>query len=531
MLEKDSLFKTGEKERIWQKYCGFLDLSIVEFMEIQEQLLMDQIELVHDSPLARKLMPRKPKDIHEFRKLVPLTTFDDYAAYLDEVNEDVLAVKPYLWAQTSGRGGVLKLVPYTERGIDNLAMLTIAMMILACASRRGEVRIGNGMRLLHCLPPPPYLTGILSRIVPQLLDARIIPPLDEYQDTELESRIRDGFQIALRTGVDLLCSLTNVLVKMGEVFAESSGQMKFSRPMLHPKVMLRLIRAWLRAKREKRVLLPKDLWPLQGLACYGTDTSIYREQLIHYWGKEPLELYGATEAGLIAINAWNKKSMTFAPSTCFLEFAPEKEWLKSRETKDYQPATVLLDEVRPGERYEVILTNFYGMPFLRYRVGDLIRIVALQDEETRIEIPQMVFDSRADDIIDIGGFPRLDEKTTWQAIANTGIKYEDWSIRKEYERNQPIISLYIELKEEKESEEVERLLHQQLVTINRDYRDLVNMLNIRLLRVTLLPAGSFQRYYEQKQRAGASLAHLKPPHMNASDAIIQDLVEPRATST
>ncbi|MCJ7654030.1 MAG: hypothetical protein MUO97_01810 [Dehalococcoidia bacterium] len=52
MITKDELFKTGDKERIWQKYCGFLDLSLTEFMEIQEQLLMEQIDLVYDSPLA-----------------------------------------------------------------------------------------------------------------------------------------------------------------------------------------------------------------------------------------------------------------------------------------------------------------------------------------------------------------------------------------------------------------------------------------------------------------------------------------------
>lgn len=531
MLTKDELFRIGDKERIWRKYCGFLDLSITEFMDMQEQLLMNQIELVYDSPLARKFMPKKPKDIAEFRSFVPVTTFDDYAAYLDSEHEDVLATKPYLWARTSGKGGTPKQVPYTERAMERLAMSSIASLILACATRKGEVNIGSGTKILHCMPPPPYLSGIITRTVPQLLDARVIPPLDRYQDTEFEARIRDGFRIALRTRVDILSSLTTVLVKMGKVFAESSGHMKLSRHMLHPQVALRLIGAWLRAKRQGRTLLPKDLWPLKGLACYGTDTSIYREQLIHYWGREPLELYGATEAGIMATNAWNKKSMTFFPFVCFLEFAPEEEWVKSRENKDYQPSTVLLSELRPGERYEVILTSFYGMPFLRYRLGDLIKIVALEDEEAGINLPQMVFDGRADDIIDISGFPRLDEKTIWQAIASSGIEYEDWVARKEYEGNQPIVRLYIESKEQLDVSEVERMIEQQLVAINPDYADLVSMLGSGPLKVTLLPFGSFQRYYEERQRDGAELAHLKPPHMNASDTIIQDLVGSRASST
>ena len=85
-MAKDELLRTGNQERIWQKYCGFLDLSLAEFMEIQEHLLMDQIELVYDSSLAKNLMPEKPRDVAEFRRLVPLTTYDDYAAFLDEKN-------------------------------------------------------------------------------------------------------------------------------------------------------------------------------------------------------------------------------------------------------------------------------------------------------------------------------------------------------------------------------------------------------------------------------------------------------------
>jgi hypothetical protein len=529
MITKDELFRTGNQERIWQKYCGFLDLSLVEFMEIQEQLLMDQIELVYDSPLAKKFMPRKPKDVPEFRRLVPLTTYEDYAPYLGEKKEDVLAVKPYCWARTSGRGGAPKWVPYTERGIEKFGMLSIALMILACTTRKGEVNIGRGIRVLHNLPPPPYLTGILAQVLAEQLDACVIPPLDEYKNADFETRTRAGFAIALRMGVDMLSSLTSVLVKMGERFTESSGQLKFSRDMLHPKIIWRLATAWLRSKCEGRIILPRDLWPLKGLACYGTDTSIYREQLTYYWGEKPLEIYATTETGLIATHAWNKKSMTFVPSSCFLEYVPEKEWLKSRENKDYRPSTVLLDEVKPGGRYEIITTNFYGMPFLRYRLGDLIKVVALEDEEAGIKLPQMVFDSRADDLIDIAGFPRLDEKTMWRTIVNTGIKYEDWSARKEYEQNKPVLHLYIELKQETEPMELEKLIHQELVNIYPDYRDLESMLGIRPLRVTLLPAGSFQRYYEKKKMSGADLAHLKPPHMNASDTVIQDLLSLKHT--
>jgi hypothetical protein len=524
MIEKDELFETGDQERIWQKYCGFLDLSLQEFMEIQEQLLMEQIELVYDSPLAKKFMPKKPKDMTEFRQLVPLTTYEDYADYLNQKNEDVLAIKPLFWTRSSGRGGSLKWIPYTERSAECAALYSITLMILACAPRKGEVAIKKGVRVLHNLPPRPYITGVMGELMPQVMDMRFIPPPDKYENVDFQTRTQAGFNIALRTGVDFLASLTPVLIKMGEHFAESSGQMRLNRQMLHPAIILRLVRAWMSAKREGRPVLPKDLWSLKGLSCYGTDTTIHKEELKYYWGKTPLETYASTETTIISTQAWNKRYMTFVPASCFAEFIPESEWLKSRDKKEYQPTTVLLNEVEVGQRYEIVVTCFYGMPFLRYRLGDIIRIVALEDEEAGIRLPQMMFESRVADLIDIAGFAQFDEKTIWKAIANTEIMYEDWSARKEYEKSTPILRLYIELKQDADVADIERLVQEQLININPDYRDLDSMLGMRSLRVTLIPRGSFQRYYQAKQAAGADLAHLKPPHMGASDSIIRQLL-------
>jgi phenylacetate-coenzyme A ligase PaaK-like adenylate-forming protein len=236
-------------------------------------------------------------------------------------------------------------------------------------------------------------------------------------------------------------------------------------------------------------------------------------------------MYGCTEVGAIAIKSWNKKKdMTFIPYFSFFEFVPEEEWLRSREDKSYQPATILMNQVEKGKRYELIITNFYGMPLLRYRLGDLIKIVDLQDEETGIKIPQMSFESRADDLIDIGGFTRLDEKTVWQAIANTNIKYEDWTIRKEYESARPVLRLYLEPREEIDRDETESRIHGELVAIDQDYGHLVSMLEARPLKITLLPEGTFRRYYEEKRKSGADLSHLKPPHMSVSDQTIEELL-------
>lgn len=524
MIAEDKIFSTGNTQEIWQRYCGFFDLSLEEFMGMQQQLLLDHIETIHGSNLAQKIMPLKPKSIDEFRKIVPLTRYGNYAPFLENQNDDDLAIKPAVWCHTSGRGGSFKWTPYSQEGMEQLANSTTSLILLACAEKKGDIAIQKGFRFLQNLAPPPYMSGILIRSISEKLGAKIIPSLDQYQTADFEIRIQAGFETALKSGVDFLGSLTSVLVKMGERFSESSGKMNFQGYMLHPKVLTRLVTALIRAKKEGRGLLPKDLWSVKGIVAFGMDTSIYREKIMHYWGKKPLETYAASEVGIVAIQDWNKNDMTFYPSSCFLEFIPEGEWLKNKQDPAYQPKTLLLNELTAGQNYEMVCTSFYGMPFLRYRIGDLITITKSANNGTAGKIPQMIFNSRIDDLIDIAGFTRLDEITIHRAIIDSGTKYEDWSCRKESEDGSPVLRLYLELKNQHNGNDVEKEIHQQLANISKDYANLEKQLGLKPLRVTLLQKGSFNRFLQERKNAGADLAHLKPPHMNASEVVIQALI-------
>ena len=50
------------------------------------------------------------------------------------------------------------------------------------------------------------------------------------------------------------------------------------------------------------------------------------------------------------------------------------------------------------------------------------------------------------------------------------------------------------------------------------------MLGIRPIKLTLLSGGTFLRFYNEKQKSGVDLAHLKPPHMNPSDTVVEDVI-------
>ena len=525
MLAEDKYFRDLTEAELWKRYCGFFDLSIGEFMEIQNKLVMDEINLVYDSHLGRKIMGnQKPQNLEEFRHMVPLTTYDDYEPYLSNRQENVLAVKPHLWCHSAGRGGSFKWIPHSSEITDKAVISYLAGAILSSCRKKGEVKLAPGDRLLAMLAPPPYASGTMVLAVVERMSLRIMPPLAMAEIADFKERVKLGFKMAMKDGVDFIGALASIMVRMGEEFTEQTGGMKFSPFLLHPKVATRLFRAWLRAKIGKRAILPKDIWRPKGILVSGVDTSIYRDKVEYYWGVSPIELYGGTEGHTYALESWTRKGMVFLPDRTFFEFIPYEDSLKMQEDENYQPSTVLLNEIEEGKSYEVVITQFHGMPLLRYRLKDIIKVVATKDDEAGIKLPLFTFQHRVGETINIGGLANLDEKVIWQAIVNTGLRFTEWSTSKEYEQNQTFIRIYIELKEKGEASEIEKMIDAQLLSVDTDYRDIHSYLNLQPVRVTILSPGTFERYTEEKTKEGADLAHLKPPHMNPPDTVIERLL-------
>ena len=462
--------------------------------------------------------------LDEFRHIVATTTYKDYLPELDPGDETTLPEKPHLWANTSGTGSLNKRVPYTYEAYNRALENLMSVLILACAKQRGQSSIMEGDRVLFNVAPAPYLSGILASGASQLFNLRPVMPPDMHDGMDFREKVTKGFEMSLRSGMDILMSMTSVLVKTGNEFSRMSKGGNLSSHFAHPGELMRLLRAFLKSRLEKRGILPKDIWPLKALIGWGIDTSIYRDLVYEYWGAYPYEFHACTEAGIMALQSWTRQGMTFLPHSNFYEFIPEAEWEKTKEDPFYEPGTLLLCDVKVGERYEIVITSFYRMPFIRYRLGHLIRIIALEDEAAGIRLPQMVFEARADDLIDIAGFTRISEKTVTEAIAGSKIDCEDWTIRKEIKEGKPALHLYIEFNNGFQPEELAMAVHGELMKTDPGYRDLSTMMEIKPLQVTVLPAGAFREFYRQRQGNGADLARSRPPRMNASDETISELM-------
>ena len=522
------LLREHQYKDLWQRHCGFIDLSLPAFMDVQRRLLLEQLGMLKRCELGRSLMgSESPCTVDEFREQVPLTTYADYLPYLSEQWEEALPERPLLWQRTTGVSGEFeyKWSPITPRMYQEMGSVLFAILIFATSQRRGDIGFGDHEKMLYALAPPPYATGCWGRLAAEELPLDFLPSQEAAEQMPFEERLAQGLNLGLSQGMDLVFGLPSVLVALGEKISQRGQEQDIRSLLSRPRVLLRVGKAILKSKLRCRPLLPKDLWSLRGLAMAGKDSSVYRNKIREMWGKDPLDVYGCTEGLIIAMQTWDFGGMTFLPHLNFLEFIPESELY--RETADpwYEPRTVLLDEVQSGERYEVVITNLLGGSFVRYRLGDIVTITALRNERLNIDIPQMTFYSRSDAIIDLAGFTRLTEDTIGKAIELAGLSCENWVARKEVQ-DTSILHLYLELRSNGhlDPERLKTSLHERLKQLDAPYADLELLLGLKPLQVTLLPSGTFQSYLSYQRASGADPAQRSSHHLNPSNEMMDALL-------
>jgi len=513
----DEKLRKKQYNLIWQEYCGFLDLSIPQYMEIQNRLMVEQLELYAQCELGNHIMKgKRPSTVEEFRKIVPLTKYEDYADFLLPKIDSALPAKPLVWIETTWEGAKnpIKIAPYTEGMLKNYTNAIMAIIILATSHTRGEFSLRGGENFLYGMAPMPYLTGLIPHLVNSTFTVNFMPPTNEAESMGFRERSRAGFQMGLQQGVDLFFGLSSIVAKMGESFVSGSGgEIKVLKNS--PKMNGRLFKAWLNSKQEKVPIRPKDVWTLKGLACTGTDSASLKPKIEEYWGVRPLELFGGTECGCIATETWKKDGLVFYPDVDFYEFIPKMEIDKNLDDPKYQPNTYLMDELLPGNQYELVVSNFKGGAFARYRTGDMFKCISLSNKEEGIRLPHFAYIDRYPTIIDIAGFTRITEDTIDQAIRISKLDIDDWfAVKDVTEDNRTFLHLYVEIGLEGTRSGLNREIIGEHLSIyfrhiDSDYKDLKALLGLDPLTVTVMPRGTMGQFMD---RFGRSIRRMNPYH-------------------
>lgn len=504
-MTMDQMLKAKRYDELWQKYCSWLDFSIEQFMEIQNRLLLEQIELYSKSELGQKIMKgHTPTSVDEFRRLVPLTTYEDYADLLLPKNKDVLPGEPIVWIQTTWEGGKspIKVAPYTRAMIDMNREFALACCILSTSTKKGEFKLRPNMNFLNGMAPLPYLTGLLPYSIQGDYTVNFFPDIEEGNKMSFGERNKVGFKQGMQKDIDLFYGLSSIIVRMGESFSEgSSGSKNMDILSYDMKMLYRLAKAKLKSKIKKEPMYPKDVFDLKGFVCAGTDSLHFKKKIEKYWGVKPLEIFGGTEACAIGSESWSKNGIILWPNICFYEFIPISEFYKNLEDPKYTPKTYLINELKADEYYEIVITTLKGGAFARYRIGDVFKCESLTRVEDGIMLPHFRFVDRIAPVIDLAGFTRITQATINEVIKMSKLDIHDWfAIKKFDDEQRPFVSMYLEIKHPDHGHGLD---HPELIKdtleiyfryIDEDYKSLRKMLGIDPLQVNIIPLGTIKKY-------------------------------------
>ena len=518
------------KEEIWEEYCGFLTLSKEGFMDIQKRLLMEQIELWSSCGLGQSILKGKhPRTIEEFREMVPLTTYEDYAPTLLSKQTGDLPGEPVLWVQTTWEGGVhpIKVAPYTKGMLDTFKHNVMSCLILATSRKKGDFDISVTDHMLYALAPLPYVTGLLPLLFKDEIDIEFLPSVRDAVNMSFKERNVQGFRLGMKKGIEYFFGLGSVLYYVSQsITSMPLGRKKSLKDRLSsisPKMMARYMVAKKKCRKENRELLPKDLFQLKGFMCAGTDNRCYKEDLERMWGIPPMEIFAGTESTCIGCETWSREGVYFLPDACFYEFIPENELDKNLADPEYQPRTILWDEVVPGGVYEIVLTVLKGGAFARYRIGDMFRCTGIGSQLENNQIPRFQYIDRVPQVIDIAGFTRITENSINQAIELSSLPIVAWTAKKEFtDNNRPYLHLYVELERDNLAGSAVsiRILQDQLGIyfryLDQDYEDLKKILGVDPLKITLLKCGTFETY---RRRFGTPIRSMNPGSREISDLL------------
>lgn len=447
---------------------GYMDLgslhrNTVGAREKNEKLLFKILKAGENSEYGMKHGFRDIKNIEDYRRAVPLSTFEDYRPYVDrminENREDLLTSFPLIgYSQTSGTTGAPKFIPLTQNIADIYKRNTLTtMMAMADRYRRKKegkpVKPGRGIFICvdfnEKLPNGRSATNVpettakqLGSIYPYLLNV----PADHLFRSDdlgvyytiLRFALEDRntmyiFSVFFSVIHELLAwMLANWDAIVDDIEKGTIGELGHPKPGIREELM-KYIKpnpkraAELRAEYARGVdgTFLKRIWPNMSV-IYGISGSVYttyarKVRAIGEGIPFDFSIHGASEGLMAAPDHLESENRILAVDSCYFEFIPAED----------ESRVLSLDGLEPGEEYEIVITNQAGL--YRYRIGDIIKCEGYVND-----CPLISFSRRKGHFISICG-----EKTTEADLAElvrrleerSRCRIENWLVYADYDTN------------------------------------------------------------------------------------------------
>ncbi|XP_003961301.2 GH3 domain-containing protein [Takifugu rubripes] len=387
-----------------------LESDTLNVKRVQEETLQKRLRKAANTGYGKKYDFRSITDSNVFRARHPITTYEHYRDLISCIaaGEEgvIIAEKPQILAMTSGTSGASAMLLSTKdttsdfflQGVsvcldimrlsfpETDSLQRTAKFFYTPTFRQSEAGIPIGpnsstpassrhMLNLYTTPAPAF--EVLSE-----KDTLYLHLLFALKDPTV-GILEANFASTIFYAFSALQDRWQELVKDIELGTVSSAL------ALEPTLRSRL-EALMKPdpKRASQICahfqkgsrgIAKRLWPRLHLvlAVDSGSNQIYGEMLReNYCLGVPFysPFYAATE-GLIGVNLWPQepnRRYLLCPRSMFCEFLPESS------LEDETPQTLLMEEVKEGHKYELVITNASGL--FRYRIGDIVKVVGFHNQ-------------------------------------------------------------------------------------------------------------------------------------------------------
>lgn len=521
---------------------------------VQEQFLRDLLRTYQDTELGRQYGLKEIKTIDQFRDRVPILPYSSYEPLTERIfrgEPNILTSEPVVYINlTSGSTGTKKLIPVTKRFQNSLKranLTSIGFLVDALRARElkfGKLLLTNSAQLLGRSPGGidygPASVGVL-RMGKFLYEQIFAHPFETLLPGDSLARHYVCLLFALRQhsmrGIIanfpmLLLRTCDYLERYAEDLIQDLEKGTISSVIeLESGVRSKLERQWSanpsRARELQDILnsqgrlTPKLAWPdLSFVAtARGGTSDFYFERFPFYFGDTPIfgAVYSSAEATFSIYPNVDTDGSILAIESGFFEFIPQDQW------EEEQPKTLLATEVKVGEYYRLLATNYSG--FYRYDIGDVVEVVGFYNTA-----PLIVFRYRRG-----GMLSATTEKTTeyhatqvMQALQQEfGWSVEDFCITLSESLVSPHYLVNIELLPGQTLDNPQAFLagfESKLRQANISYAVRRPSDFIPPPRLRILASGSFAILRQRQVERGVPDSQLKFPHINEDREFLAGLV-------
>ncbi|XP_042891583.1 GH3 domain-containing protein-like isoform X2 [Penaeus japonicus] len=417
-----------------------IDKESEDFMKVQEDFLMNVLKENRETEYGKDMSFVEMNSINSFCKLHPLTRYNHFEAYIEKIKKgeaNVLTAKtPQILGVTSGTSGQSRLLPTTKDIGATFFLNGIAVIFDRMFSWKKEMfQLQRGFKIFFTPKPreseggipvgpnstnPKNSQGVLHMYSTPLPAYDIMTEPEALYIQLLFALSDRNLGMVEANFASLVYNAFKALEVQWPALVEDIEKGRVNPDLDIPSGIREKLNGILstnpkRAEDLKREFtegfmgIAQRIWPHLNLVLCTTTGSqqIYADHLrkLYCAGSDIYSpLYAATE-GLLGVNMHPGKEdaiYNLVPRAMFYEFIPIDE-----SSKD-QPATLLSDQVKEGETYELVITNNSGL--YRYRLGDVVKINSFYRKAPTVE-----FMYRQGQLLNVRG-EKLSEEAFYQSL-------------------------------------------------------------------------------------------------------------------